>query len=80
MHQNFIIQIYSFFDYSSKCKCEGGPATTCISHVPFVVDGCDDIRFAYGVLPSGIPNYCGKCFLLEFTGEGSWTTKAIIEP
>ena len=63
------------FDYSTKSKCEGGTATTCISHVPFLIDGCDDIGFAYGVLPSGIPNYCGKCFLLEFTGEGHWTTK-----
>ena len=31
------------FDYSAKSKYAGGPATTCISHVPFVIDGCDDI-------------------------------------
>lgn len=65
--------MHILFDYSAKSKCEGGEATTCLSHVPFLIDGCDDIGFAYGIIPS--KSHCGKCFLLEFTGEGYWTTK-----
>jgi hypothetical protein len=62
-------------DYSAKSHCDGGPATACISHHAFVIDGCENIGFGYGMLPHSTPNHCGKCFLLEFTGEGVWTTK-----
>ena len=63
------------FDYSAKSLCKGGTATTCASHSPFLIDGCDDIGFAFGILPYSIPNDCGKCFLIEFNGEGAFTTK-----
>ena len=69
------VNMTRLFDYSAKSYCDGGPATTCVSHSPFVIDGCDDIGFAFGTLPYSTPNYCGKCFLLEFTGEGAFTTK-----
>ena len=63
------------FDYNAKSKCEGGPATTCLSYTPFVIDGCDDVGYGFGAVSSTIPSFCGKCFLIEFTGEGVWTTK-----
>ena len=65
-------------DYSAKSHCDGGPATACLSHHAFVIDGCENIGFGYGTLPYSTPNHCGKCFLLEFTGEGVWT-KILIE-
>ena len=67
--------MHRLFDYSTTNKCEGGQATTCFSQVPFVIDGCDDIGFGFGTISSSNPNICGRCFLLEFTGEGVWTTQ-----
>ena len=52
-------------DYSAKSKCEGGPATTCLSQIPFTIDGCDNIGFAFASVQSPNKNLCGKCFLLE---------------
>ncbi len=62
------------YDYNAENKCNGGHATTCFSHSPFSIDGCDDIGFGFGTV-SGKSDMCGRCFLLEFTGEGVWTTK-----
>ena len=62
------------YDYSATNKCDGGPATTCFSHIPFSIDGCDNIGFGFGSVNSK-SDICGRCFLLEFTGEGVWTTK-----
>ena len=64
--------MHRLFDYSATSKCEGGTATACFSQVPFLIDGCDNIGFAFGAVPS---LGCGKCFLLEFTGKGAFTTK-----
>lgn len=61
-------------DHSSKSMCEGGPATTCLSQIPFVMSGCDDIGFAFAAVP-GNSQSCGKCYLLEFTGQGKYETK-----
>ena len=44
--------MHRLFDYSTTSKCEGGEATACFSHVPFVIDGCDDIGFGFGTLSS----------------------------
>ena len=62
-------------DYNAASKCDGGPATTCLSQIPFTLDGCDDMGFAFGAVPGAGPNVCGRCFLLEFTGEGKYETK-----
>lgn len=67
--------MHRLYDYSATSKCEGGEATACFSQVPFAIDGCDDIGFGFGTIGSPDPNICGRCFLLEFTGEGVWTTK-----
>ncbi len=61
-------------DYSAKSICEGGPAATCLSQIPFMLDGCDNIGFAFAAVP-GETKVCGKCFLLEFTGEGKYESK-----
>ena len=62
-------------DYNAVSKCDGGPATTCLSQIPFTIDGCDNIGFAFGAVPGAGPNVCGRCFLLEFTGTGKYETK-----
>lgn len=69
------LEMNRIFDYTTKSKCAGGTGTACFSQVPFVIDGCDDIGFGFGTIGSSDPNICGRCFLLEFTGEGVWTTK-----
>ena len=62
-------------DNNAASKCDGGPSTTCLSQIPFTINGCDNIGFAFGAVPGAGPNICGRCFLLEFTGEGKYETK-----
>lgn len=61
-------------DHSSRNMCEGGPATACLSQIPFVMDGCENMGFAFAAVPGNNPT-CGRCFLLEFTGQGKYETK-----
>ena len=62
-------------DYNAASKCDGGPSTTCLSQVPFVLDGCSEVGYAFGAVPGAGPNVCGRCFLVEFTGEGKYETR-----
>ena len=62
-------------DFHSKNICEGGPAAACLSQIPFTINGCDNLGFAFGAVPGYASNLCGRCFLLEFTGEGKYETK-----
>ena len=62
-------------DYSASSKCDGGVATTCLSQVPFTIEGCDNMGFAFGAVPGAGPKVCGRCFLLEFTGQGKYETR-----
>ena len=62
-------------DLNAKSICENGVSTTCLSQIPFTINGCKDFGFAFGAVPSFYPNTCGKCFLLQFTGEGKYETK-----
>ena len=67
--------MHRLYDYSTKSKCEGGTATTCFSQSPFVIDGCDNIGFGFATVGAKSSDICGRCFLIEFTGEGYYTTK-----
>ena len=55
--------------------CGGGTSTTCLSQIPFMVDGCD-MGFAFVATPGseGGNDNCGRCFEFTFTGEGHWKT------
>ena len=62
-------------DKNTKSKCDGGPATTCLSQKGFTINGCDNLGFAFAAVPGAGAKICGRCFLLEFTGEGKYETK-----
>ena len=62
-------------DKYTKSKCDGGASTTCLSQIPFTIDGCDELGFAFASVPGSGPNVCGRCFALEFTGYGKYETK-----
>lgn len=52
--------------------CESGPAFTCYSQVPWAV--CDNLSYGYVAVQASSPQ-CGKCFQIDFTGEGKYGTK-----
>ena len=54
-------------------------SSTCLSQIPFTIDGYDNMGFAFGAVPGDSSKFYGRCFLLEFTGEGKYVTKKIIE-
>ena len=62
-------------DTNAKSICEGGPSMTCTSQIPFTIDGCSNLGFAFAAVPGYSP-MCGRCFLLTFTGTGKYETKA----
>ena len=62
-------------DYNAQSVCNGGSAATCTSQIPFTVDGCDNIGFAFAAVPAANGGQCGKCFQLTFTGKGKYETK-----
>ena len=62
-------------DTNAASKCDGGPTTTCLSQIPFTIEGCDNLGFAFAAFSGNRPNACGRCFLLEFTGAGKYETK-----
>ncbi len=63
-------------DNSTPSVCEGGQAGVCTSQVPWSIDGCDAFAFAFAAVPAADGGACGKCFLLTFTGEGKYETRA----
>lgn len=63
-------------DDGAKSVCDGGNSMVCLSQIPFTLDGCDEIGFAFAAVPGNGGSGCGKCFLLQFTGEGKYETKA----
>ena len=62
-------------DKSAVDVCQGGVAMTCTSQIPFTIDGCDNVGFAFAAVPGNSP-MCGRCLLLTFTGTGKYETKA----
>ena len=61
-------------DHSTRDLCFAGAATTCLSQIPFKVEGCDDVGFITAAVP-GNDRVCGKCFLLTFTGLGKYENR-----
>ena len=59
-------------DWGAASVCDGGPMATCISQIPFTIDGCSNIGFAFAAVPTNAA--CGRCFELTFTGEGKYET------
>lgn len=57
-------------DYEARSMCEGGPATTCLSQIPWY-EG--DVGYAFAATPGG-QNSCGNCYKLTFTGKGKYET------
>ena len=56
--------------------CDGGSVAVCTSQIPFTIEGCSNIGFAFAAVPASNGGQCGKCFLLTFTGQGKYETKA----
>ena len=54
--------------------CSGGQAAVCTSQIPVAVN--DNLAYAFAAVPAANGGQCGKCFALEFTGEGKYETKA----
>ena len=41
--------------HDAKCVTNGGLGTTYLSQIPFTIDGCDNIGFAFTALPDNDP-------------------------
>lgn len=63
-------EVHDDSDNSSMCK--GGQAGTCKDQIPYVYN--DTIAFAFAAVPGSAGGECGKCFDLQFTGEGKYAT------
>lgn len=61
-------------DPGSQSMCQNGPAGTCVSQVPFTVDGCTTYGFAFAAVPASQGGKCGHCYELTFTGEGHYNS------
>ena len=60
----------------NKSVCDGqGTAMACTSQIPFTVNGCTSMGFAFAAVPGDAGPSCGKCYELTFTGEGKYETK-----
>ena len=63
-------------DWGGGSICSGGGLMTCTSQIPFTVDGCTEMGFAFAAVPASNGGQCGKCFQLTFTGKGKYSTDA----
>lgn len=61
-------------NYDEQSVCSGGGAATCTSQIPFTIDGCTEMGFAFAAVPASNGGQCGKCFQLTFTGEGHYSS------
>ena len=59
--------------------CSGGSQMTCTSQIPFTIDGCTEMAFAFAAVPAANGGQCGKCFQLTFTGTGKYSNDANIK-
>ncbi|MBN2737245.1 MAG: hypothetical protein JXR70_09715 [Spirochaetales bacterium] len=56
-------------DVDAKSSCEGGPSYVCYDLIPFEVDE----YLSYGFAATSSGDICGKCFEVQFTGEGHYS-------
>ncbi|WP_290762563.1 glycosyl hydrolase family 5 [Fibrobacter sp. UBA4297] len=63
-------------DWSGGSICSGGGLMTCTSQIPFTIDGCTEMGFAFAAVPASDGGSCGKCYQLTFTGKGKYSTDA----
>ena len=62
-------------NWGNGSVCDGGgSAMACISQIPFTIDGCSDMGFAFAAVPASNGGQCGKCFQLTFTGAGHYNS------
>ena len=61
-------------DKSAGSMCDGGNAGICRNQFPIIVN--DQLAFAFAATPGGESN-CGKCFDLQFTGEGKYASTSL---
>ena len=55
-------------------SCDGGGAYTCIDMIPVAVN--DTLAYAFGAAPGADEkSTCGKCYQIQFNGEGKYGTK-----
>lgn len=59
--------------------CSGGQQMTCTSQIPFTIDGCTDMGFAFAAVPAADGGSCGKCYQLTFNGTGKYSNDANIK-
>ncbi len=58
----------------TKSSCDGGGAYTCIDMIPVAVN--DTLAYAFGAAPgANEQGTCGKCYQIQFTGEGKYGDK-----
>lgn len=60
-------------DAGAQSMCNGGPAGTCTSQIPIIVN--DNLAYAFAAVPAADGGSCGKCFALKFDGKGKYETK-----
>ena len=61
-------------DWGGGSVCSGGGLMTCTSQIPFTVDGCTEMGFAFAAVPASDGGSCGKCYQLTFDGTGKYST------
>lgn len=58
----------------TKSSCDGGNAYTCIDMIPVAIN--DTLAYAFGAAPGADEkSTCGKCYQIQFTGEGKYGDK-----
>jgi hypothetical protein len=56
-------------DPEAKSSCEGGTSYVCYSFIPWTVNE----HLSYGFAATSSGDVCGKCFEMQFTGEGHYS-------
>ena len=66
-------------DKNTKSKCDGGPATTCLSQKGFTINGCDNLGFAFAAVPGAGLKFVEDAFCLNLQVKENMKPKRIID-